>query len=136
MKYLVMVLLVTGLSACGPAIVATTVPGPVGPSGTPGAKGDPGKNGADGAQGAVGPQGTPGAPGTITTTVQFCPGYTTSYPNTFPEVGLCIGGSLSAVYWDGRNAWLSPVPPGDYMSTSTSAPCNFKVLAGCVVQPL
>lgn len=75
-------------------------------------------------------QGNPGTDGTSATsvsTVQFCSGYQTNYPGTFPEFGLVILGSIYAVYWDGHNAWLAQIVPGYYMSTSTSAPCNFIV---------
>jgi hypothetical protein len=61
------------------------------------------------------------------TTVQFCPNYTVKYPSTFPEFGIVIDNTIYAVYWDGTNAWLTEVPPGNYASTSTSAPCNFTV---------
>lgn len=85
--------------------------------------------------GAPGQQGQQGLPGTATTAVQFCPGYTTTYPSSFPEFGFCSQGSIYAVYWDGHNAWLAEVVPGYYASTSTSAPCNFHVAANCVVTP-
>jgi hypothetical protein len=65
--------------------------------------------------------------GTVVTPVQFCSGYTTIYPSSFPEFGFLINGSIYAVYWDGKNAWLAQVVPGYYASTSTSAPCNFTV---------
>lgn len=97
-----------------------------------------GSNGTNGAQGAQGPQGEPGAAGQNTTpitAVQFCPGYTTNYPSTFPEFGLCLNSQIYAVYWDGHNAWLALVAPGYWASTSTSAPCNFHVLANCQVTP-
>lgn len=105
-------------------------------------------NGSDGPIGQVGPQGpigftgNPGTAGTNgkdgtdatpVTAVKFCPGYTTTYPSTFPEYGLCIGGKLYANYWDGHNSWLAEVVPGNYSSTSTSAPCNFIVTANCTV---
>lgn len=68
------------------------------------------------------------------TMVQFCPGYTTTYPSTFPEFGICISGNIYAVYWDSSNSWLSEVVPGQYLSTSTSAPCTFTVLSNCQIQ--
>ena len=74
-----------------------------------------------------GRNGSDGAPGTVVTPVQFCPGYITAYPTTFPEFGFTIGHSLFGVYWDQHNAWLALIPPGHFMSTSTSAPCNFTV---------
>lgn len=74
--------------------------------------------------------GTNGTNGTNATPIvaeQFCKNYTANYPSVFPEFGLLINGSLYAVYWDGKNAWLSVIPPGYYASTSTSAPCDFTV---------
>lgn len=104
--------------------------GEAGPTGAPGQKGDTGDVGPTGPQG---PQGVAGAPGTVVTQVQFCPGYVTIYPSTFPEFGLCISSHLYAVYWDKKNAWLAEVVPGYYASTSTSAPCNFHVASSCEV---
>jgi hypothetical protein len=65
--------------------------------------------------------------------VQFCTGYTTTYPSVFPEFGFCINSQIYAVYWDGKNAWEGEIVPGYYDSTSTSAPCDFTVSAGCEV---
>lgn len=69
------------------------------------------------------------------TTVSFCSSsgnnVVTNYPVTFPEYGICIDSILYAVYWDGKSAWLAEIVPGYYASTSTSAPCNFTVLADC-----
>lgn len=67
------------------------------------------------------------------TMVQFCSNYSTSYPTSFPEFGLCLNNLLYGVYWDGHNAWLAQIVPGYYLSTSTSAPCNFHVLPNCGV---
>ena len=82
----------------------------------------------NGATGAQGPAGTTGL-----SVVKFCSAYTTVYPTTFPEYGLCISGSIYAVYWDNTNAWLAEVVPGSYQSTSTSAPCDFTVSANCEI---
>lgn len=84
-------------------------------------------------QGIPGPAGPAGVSGTIITPIQFCPGYVTTYPSTFAEVGLCIDNQLYAVYWNGQAA-LTLIPPGAYTSTSTSAPCNFTVLPNCQIQ--
>lgn len=81
----------------------------------------------------AGPQGPQGKPGTGVSKIQFCPGYTTTYPTTFPEYGTCIEGQLYAVYWDTHNAWEALIVPGYYKSTSTSAPCNFTVFDNCTV---
>jgi|SRR5581483_6447705 len=90
-------------------------------------------NGSVGQTGAQGNQGRDGTDATPVSAVQFCAGYTTTYPSSFPEFGLCLGSDLYAVYWDGRNAWLSEVVPGYYASTSTSAPCDFTVKANCQI---
>lgn len=65
--------------------------------------------------------------------VQFCPGYKVKYPTVFPEYGFCIEGQLYATYWDGSNAWTTQMGVGAYMSTSTSAPCDFRYLGNCKV---
>jgi len=89
-------------------------------------------NGATGPQGETGPQGLQGIQGLSgVSAVQFCPNYAASYPNVFPEFGLCVNNAIYAVYWDNKNAWLAEVVPGYYSSTSTSAPCNFTVTLGC-----
>lgn len=132
------------------------------PDGTEAEIPDPvnGTDGTDGATGAMGPAGQnaapcvptsvvggveidcPGSPiqtvlngtdATPVTAVQFCTGYTTTYPSVFAEYGLCVSGNLYGVYWDGHNSWLSALPPGYYASTSTSAPCNFTIGTGCAV---
>lgn len=116
--------------------------GEKGDTGTPGLQGRTGDTGAQGPIGPQGVQGIPGVPGsigpkgadgTIVTTINFCPGYTGSY-GVFPEYGICLNGVIYAVYWDGTNSWLAAIYPGSYKSTSTSAPCNFTVLANCVIQ--
>lgn len=86
--------------------------------------------------GATGPQGQQGPSGvdlSSVSVVQFCSGYQTSYPNSFPEFGMCVNGNLYAVYWNGSDAWLAEIVSGYYASTSTSAPCNFTVTSGCNV---
>jgi len=84
---------------------------------------------------AVGPTGPQGASGASISTLEFCPGYVTTYPSTFPEYGICIDNNIYAVFYDGKNAWLAEIVPGDYISTSTSAPCSFTVKENCVVLP-
>ncbi len=120
---------------------ATGAPGIQGNAGVAGAQGIPGitgangTNGTDGVNGATGPQGTPGINPTATYSVQFCSNQgPTSYPNNFPEYGLCISNMLYGVYYDGHNAWLSQIVPGEYMSTATGLQCDFQVLPNCVVQ--
>lgn len=74
-------------------------------------------------------------PGNNVSTVLFCANTTTTYLTSFPEFGLCINNLLYGVYWDGHNSWLAQIVPGYYLSTSTSAPCNFHVLPNCGVTP-
>lgn len=141
--------------ACG-KVGPQGIDGRPGADGAPGLKGEMGVSGqdarpctvlptADGAQivcpdGSVqaihsGQDGAAGTPGTLTSTVQFCPSYgPTTYPNNFPEYGLCIANQLYAVYWTGSQAFLALVPPGRYSSTSTQA-CSFQVLPNCQVSP-
>lgn len=104
-----------------------------GSPGTEGPKGDQGNTGQTGLDGAPGLAGNNGTDATPVTTIQFCPGYTTTYPSTFPEFGLCLSGNVFAVYWDGHNSWLTKVVPGYYASTSTSAPCSFTLSTTCRV---
>lgn len=113
-----------------------------GSDGSPGRDGINGSNGRDGQNGHDGQNGSPGLNGhdgqngrdaTGVTTVLFCPGY---QPTSYPEYGICIAGNLYAVYWDKQNAFMAEIVPGNYVSTSTSAPCNFQVAAGCTVNPL
>lgn len=89
------------------------------------------KNGGDGAKGK---DGLDGAPGTITSVVQFCSQYTAVYPSSFPEVGLCIGGSLYGVYYTPGYVFLSLLPPGAYSSTSPQG-CSFTIATNCQVTP-
>ncbi len=149
MKYALLLITAMILSACGqikgPAgetgaqgdtggqgeAGSTGVQGSTGNTGPVGAQGPGGSMGATGATGSTGAAGTDG---TSVTTVQLCPGYTTTYPSVFAETAMCITGNLFAVYWDGHNAWLTEIPPGSYSSTSSSAPCSFTVVAGCQVQ--
>lgn len=95
------------------------------------------KNGQTGSQGGIGltgPIGPQGEAGTGVSVVQFCPTFTASYPSTFPEYGLCIGGNLYAVYASAtQGTFLAFLPPGAYSSTSNSALCSFNVASGCVV---
>lgn len=91
--------------------------------------GAPGANGADGVNGTNGINGLNGSPGTSVSSVQFCAGSA----NAYPEVGFALGTAVYGVYWDGRNAWLSYLPPGAYSSTSSSVPCNFTINANGTV---
>jgi hypothetical protein len=63
--------------------------GPAGAQGIQGSQGSPGQ---------TGPAGPKGADGTVISTVQFCPGFTPTYPSHFPEYGLCISNVMYGVY--------------------------------------
>jgi hypothetical protein len=67
--------------------------------------------------------------------VQFCSQYSTTYPNSFPEFGVCLNNVLYVVYWSGTDAWLAEIVPGNYVSTSQTSPCSFTVISGCEVSP-
>jgi hypothetical protein len=104
-----------------------------GPKGDTGATGAQGQQGVQGEQGNVGPQGEvgpQGADGTSITVVKFC-SQTASYPSTFPEVGLCINGSLFAVY-STNGGFLALLPNGTYSSNGVGSSCTFTV-NGCTV---
>lgn len=94
-----------------------------------------GHQGSVGANGAQGIQGNTGAQGPAPTMIQFCPGFTPTYPSVFPEVALCVNGSLYAIL-DPSNSvdYLTLIPPGAYSSTATGASCSFTVLANCQIQ--
>lgn len=92
-----------------------------------------GENGLDG-QSIVGPPGPSGTPGTVITPVQFCVGFTPSYPGTFPEYGLRIGTTLYGVYSE-KGGFLTLLPPGRYRSNGISAICTFMVNPDGTVSP-
>lgn len=94
-----------------------------------GPQGTAGINGTNGTNGVTGPA---GADGTVITPVQFCPNVTSSYPSTFPEVGLCVNGSIYAVY-SANDGFLTLIPPGTYVSNAIGSACNFTVFPNCVV---
>jgi hypothetical protein len=84
-----------------------------------------------------GVNGINGASATSISMVEFCPTYVPQYPTVFPEYGICIQGSLYAVYSSQQmGTFLAYVPPGIYSSTSNSAACNFTVSSNCVVTQL
>ena len=89
-------------------------------------------NGAVGQIGPTGPQGAPGIDPTPTTAVQFCPGFTPSYPSVFAEYGICLGGQMYGVY-SANGGFLALLPPGAYSSDGINATCNFEIEANCVV---
>lgn len=92
-----------------------------------------GVNGLPGATGGIGPtgaQGPAGSPGTVITPVVFCPGVTV-YPTVFLEYGLCISGTLYAVY-SANNGFLVELPDGEYQSNAIGSSCDFTV-TGCEI---
>lgn len=86
-------------------------------------------NGTDGANGT---NGTSGTDGTVITPIQFCTGFTQSYPNTFAESGVCIAGIMYGVY-SANGGFLSMLPPGEYSSDGINASCTFSISVNCVV---
>lgn len=120
---------VAGAAGTQGAVGAT---GATGAAGAAGAQGIQGQQGAVGATGATGAQGAAGQNATPVTMVQFCPGITPSYPSSFPEIGLCLGGQLYGVY-SANGGFLALLPPGSYSSNGINASCNFTIAANCVV---
>lgn len=104
------------------------VAGPVGPAGPQGEIGPQGPVGPIGLTGATGPAGN-----AAIAAVQFCPSQGSTTAGHFPEYGLCIAGTLYGVFWDGTNAFMAKVIPGQYQSTSTGLACTFTVSNNCVV---
>lgn len=68
------------------------------------------------------------------TIVQFCKGFTSTYPSIFPEVGLCINNIIYAVYYATNNVGLVALPNGNYTTTLDNAPCNFTVMDNCQIK--
>lgn len=135
---------IVGLSGCSQDPEVKVVQGTKGDTGAPGQDGavgpqDPQGNvglpGATGVAGAPGVNGTNGQDASPTTVIQFCSGQDATTYGHFPEKGLCIANKLYGVYFDGQNAWLAEIVPGNYRSTSTSLACNFTVTSGCTVTP-
>lgn len=105
--------------------------------GAPGAAGPQGAQGSTGGVGTAGPAGaagSSGAPGTQMTFVQFCPGFTQSYPSTFAEYGICVSGVMYGVY-SANGGFLAELPPGRYISNGINATCAFTLGNDCEVTP-
>jgi hypothetical protein len=122
-------MLVLALSGCAPDNGVLDVP----VAGPQGAAGLQGPQGAVGPQGPQGLQGAAGLNGTTITVVQFCPGVTPVYPSTFPETGLCINGTIYAVY-SANDGFLTSLPNGVYDSNAIGSSCTFTV-SGCTITP-
>jgi hypothetical protein len=118
MKYLIAVVILMSLSACGK-------------------DGARGPAGADG-QSIIGPQGVPGLPGTNgtnaspITVVQFCQSCVTHYPDTFAEIGFCSNGSIFGTY-SANDGFSAEIVPGVYSSKGINCSCTFTVSANCAV---
>jgi len=114
------------------ALACTQGCGKAGPAGQQGAPGATGSVGATGPQGEQGTAGANGANGTSITPIQFCAGFTPSYPGTFPEYGLCLGGVMYGVY-SANDGFLAELPPGVYSSDGINASCTFTIGQNCQV---
>lgn len=137
-KIIMLALVLTG--CCGPQ----GDPGPAGSTGATGSvgaqgpQGNTGDTGAQGIQGPAGPtgatglQGAPGLDATPVTLIKLCSD-TPSYPSTFVEYGVCVGGNLYGVY-SANGGFLTLLPPGSYSSNAINSSCSFTVSANCVVQ--
>lgn len=89
----------------------------------------------NGAPGATGETGAAGANASSVSFVKFCPNVSNNYPSTFPEYGICVNGSIFAIYWSGSTAFGSVLPAGGYSSTSINSNCSFTIVANsCAVQ--
>lgn len=106
---------------CSNGTTAAVLNGTNGVDGQDGLKGDKGDTGETGAKGD---QGIQGIAGTSVSIVQFCPGYAAT---SFPEVGFKINGKIYCEYYSPPSSGLVYLPPGNYRSTQTSAPCNFSI---------
>jgi hypothetical protein len=98
-----------------------------------GPQGTQGIQGQQGVAGSTGPAGAQGIAGTSVVMVQFCSAsFVASYPSTFPESGLCIGGQLYGVY-SANGGFLSVLPPGAYSSDGINSSCNFTIATNCSI---
>lgn len=88
--------------------------------------------GPQGLQGAMGLTGANGQDSTPLTFVQLCQGIVQNYPNTFPELAICVNRNLYGVY-SANNGFLVLMPPGAYSSNGINASCNFTVAPDCVI---
>lgn len=135
MKNVVFTLLMSlVLGACADIPNHLGLSGKDGKDGSRGEKGDVGANGADGAtgaQGVAGAAGQNGTNGTQITIVQLCGSCVGAYPATFPEVGLCIAGSLYGVY-SANGGFMVKLSNGSYSSQGINCTCSFTI-SGCNV---
>jgi hypothetical protein len=108
--------------------VSTPYPIPT-PIALPGATGP---QGATGVVGPIGPPGPSGVNGTVGQPIELCGACEASYPQTFPEYGLCINNNLYGVYSQ-NGGFLSILPPGAYSSDGINCSCAFTIGADCAV---
>jgi hypothetical protein len=80
-----------------------------------------------------GTNGTDGTNGTVVTPIQFCPGFTQTYPSTFAESGFCINGVMYGVY-SAYGGFLAELPPGTYRSDGVHAKCVFTLGPNCQLE--
>lgn len=85
-----------------------------------------------GPKGDEGPQGNPGVDATPVYTVPLCPGFTPTYPNSFPEFAVCIQKELYGVY-SVNGGFLALLPPGTYNSNGINAICTVIIEEDCNV---
>jgi len=97
-----------------------------------GAVGATGPTGATGAQGPQGPAGQNGTDATPITFVQFCSGFTPTYPSSFPEYGICVNNVMYGVY-SANGGFLAELLPGEYSSDGINASCTFTIGQNCQV---
>lgn len=76
--------------------------------------------------GSTGAPGTPGANPTPIVFEQVCAGITPSYPASFPEYIMNVGGQVYGVY-SANSGFLALLPPGVYSSNGINASCTFTV---------
>lgn len=119
------------LAYCALAFLLLSCAGHTGGQGGVGLTGPSGATGPQGTPGLVGPQGPAGLAGTQFEFVQLCPG-TTSYPNVFIELGMCVNGDLYGVY-SANGGFYTYFPPGHYSSNAIGSACNLVIGPNCSV---
>lgn len=93
-----------------------------------------GTDGTNGTNGSNGSNGTNGTNGTVVEPIQFCTGFTQTYPSVFAECGFCINGIMYGVY-SANDGFLAELPPGTYSSDGINSSCTFTIGDNCKVSP-
>lgn len=106
--------------------------GATGAQGEVGEQGASGTNGTNGTNGQAGQNGLNGLPGTLVTPIQFCTGFTPTYPSVFAESGICINNTIYGVY-SSQGGFLAELPPGVYSSLGINTSCVFMIEYNCKV---